>query len=170
MLYEVITTIIQIRYNPTVPSYSNTHKELLMFQAGMDSNEIAIVGKSTRPIDPPAVYNAENITTGSFEAKWGTATNANGYYFTVYSIEDGTSEFSEGFDQRTQVPIGWMVKTDKWSESSVYSGKSIPAVQFSTRITSYNVCYTKLLRHPSLQKKTQSLKSILPFHRKFSQE
>lgn len=79
---------------------------------------------------PPMALDADNITTGSIEAKWNAVENANGYYLTAYQIEDGTSEFSEGFDQEI-VSNGWMINTDKRSSSSVYSGKNIPAVQFS---------------------------------------
>jgi len=80
---------------------------------------------------PPVAQEADNITTGSIEAKWDAVGNATGYYFTIYHIEDGVSEFSEGFDQEI-VPNGWVINTDERSTSSVYSGISAPAVQFSS--------------------------------------
>jgi len=129
---------VQIRYNPTVPSYKSTHKETLNLTAtNATTVTINLSGQSTRPIFivPPVATNATDITLKSFVAHWNAVSDsigklAAGYYLTVYNLSVGSSEFKQGFKNGLTAPEGWTINAAAISTSIVYSGDSIPAIQF----------------------------------------
>lgn len=90
----VTATDIMVRYNPTIPSYTSTHGDLLnIFSTDAENVKVNLTGKSSRPIyiKTPVANNAKNITYKNFVANWNTVMDgdkpAAGYYLTVYRIE-----------------------------------------------------------------------------------
>ncbi len=127
----VAETNIQIRYNPTVASFKATHNETIIMTAdNAETVQIIIGGKSTRPVYvvPPIANEATDVTLGSFKAQWEEVFDASGYYLTVYSISDGQSQLTEGFDNGLTMTNDWTTTATKVSTSSVYSGKATPSI------------------------------------------
>ena len=127
----VLTTNIQIRYNPTVPSFSDTHTETLILKStNADSLAFSLTGTSTRPIYvvPPTATDATDVTIASFTANWNSVYDASGYYLTAYNISDGESTFTEGFKNGLVAPANWIITAT--GLSTVYSGDSIPSIEF----------------------------------------
>lgn len=127
------STNIHIRYNPTEPSFSATHSDILTLAAtGADTVTVSVSGTSTRPVYvvPPVATAATDITIASFVAHWNEVYDASGYYFTAYNLSDGESKFTEGFKNGLVAPTGWTITATATSTSSVYSGDSIPSVVF----------------------------------------
>ena len=139
----VSPTNIQIRYNPTVPSYNTTHSDLLMAKTNFgDYADAAVSGTSTRRIYvvPPVAKASTDTTYTSFVANWNVVADttgyfvpgkyATGYYATVYNIADGTSNLTQGFDNGIVAPASWTITAATVSNSSVYSGANAPSIQF----------------------------------------
>ena len=127
----VAETNIQIRYNPTIASFKATHNETVIMTAeNAETVQIIISGKSTRPVYvvPPVANEATDVTLGSFKAQWEEVFDASGYYLTVYSVSDGQSQLSEGFDNGLTMSTDWTTTATKVSTSSVYSGKATPSI------------------------------------------
>ena len=127
-------TTIQIRYNPTVPSYSSVHADTLLFSttAG-DYASIAASGTSTRAIYvvPPVATDASDVTFASFVANWNSVYDATGYYITVYHVANGESSLTEGFDNGLTASTDWTITAKSISNSTAYSGTNAPSIQFS---------------------------------------
>jgi len=129
----VAGTTIQIRYNPTVPSYSATHADTFIFTTSAgDYADAPISGTSTRGIYviPPVATNATDATFTSFVANWNPVFDATGYYVTVYNIVDGESTVTESFDNGLVAPAGWTITPKSISTSNIYSIKP-PSILFS---------------------------------------
>jgi M6 family metalloprotease-like protein len=126
-------TSIQVRYNPTTPSYATTHSETLVLTSGTDYADAALSGTSTRPVYvvPPVAHEAIDTTFTSFVAKWNDVYDATGYYLTVYNISDGESSLTEGFDKGLVESPDWTITASTTSSSTVYSGTSAPSLQFT---------------------------------------
>jgi M6 family metalloprotease-like protein len=130
----VNSTIIQIRYNPTVPSYSATHDDKLILKSGVnDYAEAILTGKSTRQIYvvPPIAIQSTDVTFSGFVANWNNVFDASGYYLTVYNLTDGESLLTEGFNDGVTAPINWTITPVNVSNSSIYSGAAAPSIQFA---------------------------------------
>jgi len=131
----VDTTRILIRYNPSEPSFTDTHYETLTLSSNnAETSSIAITGKSTRPVYvvPPLAYHASGIIESSFVAHWKSVYDASGYYLTVYSITNGESSQTQGFKNGIKAPAGWTINAASSTSSTAHSGDSIPAIQFKT--------------------------------------
>ncbi len=129
----VDTTYIQIRYNPTVASFSDTHNETLILSSkNSETIKTLIYGKSSRPVYvvPPVANEALDVTLGSYVANWNHVFDATGYYLTVYSISEGTSTRKQGFNNGLAAPNDWKISAEAITSSANYSGDSIPAIQF----------------------------------------
>lgn len=132
------TTIIQVRYNPTEPSFIDTHNESITFSSnGAESAQMIISGTSTRPVYvvPPIATEAEEIKSGSFIANWEPGSeiskdDTQGYYITVYSASEGTTTKTEGFKNGLTAPTGWTINAKTITKSMLMSGDTIPAIQF----------------------------------------
>ena len=127
-------TNIQIRYNPTVPSYFSTHSDTFILSSGLsDYADVSLSGTSTRPVYvvPPVANDAIDVTFASFIANWNNVPDASGYYLTVYNISDGESSLTEGFDKGLSAPNNWTITAYTTTSSTLYSGTKIPALQFS---------------------------------------
>jgi len=125
---------IQIRYNPKVPSYSTAHTETLKLTANnATTTTINLSGKSTRPVYvvQPIATNATDTTYTSFVAHWNSVFDATGYYLTVYSTTNEASSQTEGFDNGLTASNGWTITAKTISNSTLYSGATPPAIQFS---------------------------------------
>lgn len=131
--------VIQVRYNPLFPSFSSTQQEVLtLTTTGGDAVTINLSGTSTRPVYviPPVATEASDTTIASFVAHWNPVFDsvpklAAGYYLTVYHIADGSSSITQHFDNGLTAPIGWTIAATGATSSSVYSGDSVPAIQFN---------------------------------------
>ena len=129
----VPTTNIQIRYNPTVPSFSDKHTETLTLSAtDADSAFVSMTGTSTRPVYvvPPVAGEATDVTIANFTANWNAVPDASGYYLTAYNVTDGQSSFSEGFNKGLVAPPGWTITATGVSTLTTYSGDSVPSIEF----------------------------------------
>lgn len=129
----VANTNIQIRYNPTVPSYTDVHSDTFVITSGTGDYEDALVsGTSTRAVYvvPPVANPATETTFTNFVANWNSVYDAVGYYLTVYSISDGESSITEGFDKGIIAPNGWTITATTTSSSASYSGVNPPSLQF----------------------------------------
>lgn len=132
---SVITnTNIQIRYNPTVPSYTAIHDDALVLtsEAG-DYADAQITGISTRAIYvvTPVANEATDTTFTSFIANWNPVYDATGYYLTVYNLAEEASTIKEGFDKGLVAPVNWTIAAKNISSSTIYSGATPPSIQFS---------------------------------------
>ena len=129
----VDSTYLLIRYNPTEPSFADTHNETLILSSkNAESIKTLIYGRSSRRIYvvPPLANEAKDVTLGSFIANWESVYDASGYYLTVYSLSDGESQRKQGFNNGLIVPYDWTISADAVSTSNNFSGDSIPAIQF----------------------------------------
>ena len=127
----VLSSNIQIRYNPTVPSFSDTHAETFILKStNADSVAVSLTGTSTRPIYvvSPTATDATDVTIASFATHWNPVYDASGYYLTAYNISEGESTFTEGFNNGLIAPFNWIITAT--GLSTVYSGESIPSIQF----------------------------------------
>lgn len=127
-------TNLQIRYNPTVPSFTNVQNDTLVVTSGTsDYAEALISGTSTRAVYviPPIANEATDETFTSFVASWNNVPDATGYYLTVYNISDGVSNIVEGFDKGLAAPNDWTITAKNTSSSTIYSGTTPPSIQFS---------------------------------------
>ncbi|HRZ97737.1 MAG TPA: M6 family metalloprotease domain-containing protein [Paludibacter sp.] len=124
---------IQIRYNPTEPSYSDFHNDILsLTSAEAEKVTMSFIGISTRPVYvvPPVANEATEVTMGSFIANWNAVNDASGYYLTAYFTTNDNSEITQGFDNGLTAPLGWTITANAVSSSADFSGKAIPAIQF----------------------------------------
>ena len=129
----VDTSYVQIRYNPTYPSFSDTHNETIILSSKNSENiKTLIYGKSSRPVYvvPPVANEALDVTLGSYVANWNDVYDASGYYLTAYSVSDGTSTRKQGFKNGLTAPNDWKISAEAISSSANYSGDSVPAIQF----------------------------------------
>lgn len=129
----VTFTRIQIRYNPTEPSFAGVHKDTLLLQSTeADNEQIAMSGTSTRPVYvvPPVAAAPTDITIASFVANWNAVFDATGYYLTAYSLSNGESTLTEGFNKGLTAPANWTITASAISSSTIYSGDSIPSIEF----------------------------------------
>ncbi len=130
----VNNTNIQIRYNPTVPSYSDFHSDKIVLKSGVNDYADALIsGQSSRKVYvvPPTALQSTDITFSSFVANWNSVFDATGYYLTVYNISDGESSLTEGFDNGSTAPTNWTISSGSTSTSTIYSGLKTPSIQFA---------------------------------------
>jgi len=130
----VANTTIQIRYNPTVPSYYAVHADTFIFSTSAgDYADAQISGTSTRAVYvvPPIANEATDATFTSFVANWNIVNDAVGYYLTVYNIVDGESNITEAFNNGIVAPTDWIITAKNISTSNIYSGTNPPSIQFS---------------------------------------
>ncbi len=80
-------------------------------------------------VTPPVANNPKNISLEQFDANWNIVPKASGYYLTVYNVSSGNSEQTQGFRNGLKAPIGWSITATGTTNSTVYSGDSIPAIQ-----------------------------------------
>jgi M6 family metalloprotease-like protein len=124
---------IQVRYNPTEPSFSEIHSDTLFLKStNADTETVSMNGTSTRQIYvvPPVATTPTDVTIASFEAHWNSVFDASGYYLTLYNISDGESKLTEGFKNGLVAPANWTITASAISSSTIYSGDSIPSIEF----------------------------------------
>lgn len=149
------TAYIQLRYNPTVPSYVDTHSDNIQITSSdAESISILISGKSTRPVyvAPPIATEAADVTYKSFIANWEKVMDndkyASGYYLTTYSVSDGETIINEGFRKGITAPSDWTISASTNTITS-YSGDSVPSIEFDAagdyiQTSEYPVAATEL--------------------------
>ena len=129
----VLASNIQIRYNPSVPSYADKHTEtLILSSTNADSTFVSMTGTSTRPVYvvTPVADDATDITIAGFTANWNSVYDASGYYLTAYNLSDGVSSFREGFNNGLTAPNNWTITATGISTSTILSGDSVPSIEF----------------------------------------
>lgn len=129
----VSPTNIQIRYNPTEPSYLSTHYDNLQFTTPFaEKLSIPLSGKSSRPVYvvPPVAASAADVTYRSFVASWNSVNDATGYYLTVYNVSD------EGITD-TIVSRKWITATSDTLYNLVSNRNYYYKVQASDKNTLY---------------------------------
>jgi len=132
----VDTTLILVRYNPTIPSYSSIHTDKIQIAATNAENQfINLNGTSTRKVYvvPPVATEGTEVSSGQYIANWNEVFDASGYYLTAYSITDGTSTQIEGFDSGTKAPADWIITASGVTTSPNFSGKSVPAIKLTKK-------------------------------------
>lgn len=130
----VNNTNIQIRYNPTLPSYTATHEDKLILKSGANDYADALLsGQSSRKVYvvPPVAVQSSDVTFSGFIANWNNVFDASGYYLTVYHLTDGESSLTEGFKNGVQAPTNWTITPVNISNSTIYSGLAVPSLQFA---------------------------------------
>lgn len=130
----VNNTNIQIRYNPTSPSYTATHEDKLILKSGANDYADALLsGQSSRKVYvvPPVAVQSSDVTFSGFIANWNNVFDASGYYLTVYHLTDGESSLTEGFKNGVQAPTNWTITPINISNSTIYSGLAVPSLQFA---------------------------------------
>lgn len=129
---KVDTTEILVRYNPTEPSFGETHTDKIQISTlNADNQQLTVNGVSTRKVYvvPPVATAATLITSRQYTANWEEVFDATGYYVTAYSISEGNSTHTEGFDAGLTVPSDWKITASGVTTSASFSGKAIPALQ-----------------------------------------
>jgi len=128
----VDTTLIQVRYNPRVPSHRELHYEYLIVSSNdADTQTTLLSGKSTRPIYvvPPIANQVDVTSLEGFQATWNKVNDATGYYLTVYSTAEGTSTLKEGFNNGLKLPSSWSISVESLITNIDYTGDSVPSVE-----------------------------------------
>jgi len=159
---------IDVRYNPTEPSFNDTHQCILQAKnvaAAQPSKKIALSGKSTRPITihPPIMKEATKITASSFQTNWHPVEGAVGYYVSVYT-KGGTTTEKENFTGfETMANTGW--------EQTFYTttGVSVPsaptAVLFTSELdTLYTPYYPEAVRASKFWFRSEDTQQSGSFH------
>jgi len=129
----VAATTIQIRYNPTVPSYTDVHSDSFVASTiDGDYEDAALTGSSTRAVYvvPPVASAATEVTHTSFIANWNNVFDAVGYYVTAYSATDGTTTNTQGFDNGLTPSNDWAITATGTSTQTSFSGQAIPSILF----------------------------------------
>ena len=127
-------TTILVRYNPVEPSYKEIHTEylnLIIEEAVMAQG--TLTGTSSRPVlvVPPVATNATSVSLNGFTANWTDVFDATGYYLTVYSTSEGTSELKEGFNNGLTPPVGWTINATSVFTQENYAGDAVPSIQLT---------------------------------------
>ena len=105
---------------------------------------------------PPIANEATELTAKSFVANWSTVENATKYWLTAYSLADGESTETEGFDTGLISNGEWSTTAIAVTSSKNFSGKSVPAIQFQ-----YKDENIKTLKYPhSVKQLSFFIKSI----------
>ena len=130
---SIVSETIQIRYNPTVPSYNDIHSDTFMASTiDGDYDDATVSGTSTRAIYvvPPIAGAATDVGYTGFIANWNKVFDAVGYYATVYSAMAGKTTISQGFDNGTTAPNDWIITASGISNLTSLSGINPPSLQF----------------------------------------
>ncbi|MDX9747729.1 MAG: M6 family metalloprotease domain-containing protein [Paludibacter sp.] len=128
----VDTTEVLLRYNPSEPSFNELHYEYLIVSSNeAETFQTLISGSSPRPVYvvPPVANPVSVNTLEGFQASWNEVYDASGYYLTVYSTSEGTSNVNQGFDNGTSLPLEWKVAVETVISNSDYTGAAIPALE-----------------------------------------
>ncbi len=140
---DSINQIVEIAYNPTVPSYQNTHNAVFIAQhiASSVRKSIALTGKSIMKVKvvPPVMTQFTDTTANSATANWQKVEDATGYYVSVYQKNGSTTE-KQTFDTFDKMlDNGW---NHNFHTTTTLSVPSAPAAQFtSTKDTIWSSYY-----------------------------
>ena len=149
---STLAITLNIRYNPTTPSYTNTHSDKITITYPGITRTLTLSGTSTRAImvQIPNATAATEVTPYSFVANWESAFDATGYYLTAYAIEEGKpSSRKEEFTTFNTTPIpGWYTNFNTMTR--LYYNSSPQAITFvnsnDTLITELFLANAKTLK------------------------
>lgn len=128
------STTILVRYNPTEPSFKETHAVYLNFiieEAVMFQGEFSGTSSRAVLVIPPVAASPSSVSLDGFTANWNDVFDATGYYLTVYNVSEGTSELKEGFNNGLTPPVGWTINATSVFTQENYAGDAVPSIQFS---------------------------------------
>ena len=117
------------------------------------SSAVALAGHAPRPIYvvTPTTLPTTDITPYSFVANWENQDDAEIYYLTLYQVEDGTTDFVQGFENFTSFANireeGWTSNTNLTTTSAKAEGtRALYFKNYGDQITSqsYPAPVTKL--------------------------
>lgn len=127
---STLAVTLNIRYNPTVPSFNNTHSDKITISYPSITRTLTTSGVSTRAVmvEIPNATDATEVTPYSFVANWEPAFDATGYYLTAYAVDEGKpSSHKEEF---STIPIpGWYTNFNTMTR--LYFNSSPQAIMFS---------------------------------------
>jgi M6 family metalloprotease-like protein len=136
---SIIATSIELRYNPPVPSYRDSHAGILRAKtvdaSGIPQRELSFIGKSTRAVRvvPPIMEEPTKFASNSFQVNWKPVNDATGYYVSIYAAngaENKTTE-KEQFSKFDELASpGW--KQNFYTVTNVSVPSTPSAVQFKT--------------------------------------
>lgn len=130
---SIVNVKVLVRYNPNEPSFNKIHVDSLVLNSNnAETVKVSLSGVSTRAVYVvrPVATAASEIGISSFIANWEPVYDATGYYLTVYNISEGESTLTEGFDKGLVIPKDWAINAQSTTTSLIFSGNSIPAIQF----------------------------------------
>jgi len=117
-------------FYPTLRDGTNIRRSITSIKEPNGYISFQFMGGSMK-IVPPVAAAATNPTFTGFTANWNKVTGATGYYLTVYNILDNASSLKQSFDNGINAAQGWTITASAATNSTVYSGDSVPAIQFS---------------------------------------
>ena len=107
---STLSAVVYVRYNPTAPSYDNTHSALFTAR-GEVTKTIKVEGKSTRQIyiTTPIALDATNVSPYAFQANWIEVYDPTyvAYYLSVYTKSGETTEKEYFTNFNNVIPFGW---------------------------------------------------------------
>jgi len=139
---STIQQLIWVNFHPTKKN-CNATKTTIAVSAATASLSIPLIGHSPRPVyvQTPTDVKSKQVTPYSFDATWSTVSDAEAYYVTVYQIEEGTTEFLQGFEDFNDADkvrdMGWQSNTNLITTSAKAEGsRSLYFKNYGDEITS----------------------------------
>src|SRR5574344_3137167 len=133
---STIQDTLLVRYFPMIASFDSIHADTILIKCDTYTTlRIPLQGQSQRPIkvEVPVATEANNVTSYSFTANWNAAYDATGYYVSVYSEQEGTTNsLSEGFKTvlNDTLPFDWYATFTR-RQTEKY-GKASPSIPFNS--------------------------------------
>lgn len=79
----------------------------------------------------PFALDPLSVTSDAFDANWEEIQDIDGYRFTAYSLSEGTSSFTESFDNGLDSVFGWHAYLEETTTNAQLSGTAAPAIQLN---------------------------------------
>lgn len=133
---STIQDTLLVRYFPMIASFDSIHADTILIKCDTYTTlRVPLQGQSQRPIkvEVPVATEANNVTSYSFTANWNAAYDATGYYVSVYSEQEGTTNsLSEGFKTvlNDTLPFDWYATFTR-RQTEKY-GKASPSIPFNS--------------------------------------
>ncbi len=116
-------------FKPTLWNGTNMRRDISGISINNNIANFAFRGGNII-LPTPVTTDATDITNRSFTANWNTINDAYGYYLTVYSIANGTTTQTEGFDNGFDLSSDWTTNLTSLNTQSQYSGVNPPSLLF----------------------------------------
>ncbi len=139
------STIQQRIWVSYIPTKQNCEalKSALTIQSSSASISVPLTGYAPRPtyVEIPKTLEVSDITPYSFTAKWLNQDDAEMFYLTLFQIEDGTTDFKQGFENFSDASAireqGWQSNTTLTTTSDKADGqRALYFKEYGDQITS----------------------------------